>query len=90
VSTSVDGNTVELDVVNVVNGREVEKVDRPEEMIDSDAKVRDERMRSEVGLDVLCDQKLGRYKDRERIQLMKFEFAENDPIWNGENFLTTS
>ena len=63
------------------------------EMIDSDAKVRDERMRSEVGLDVLCDQKLGRYKDRERIQLttiMKFEFAENDAIWNGENFSTTS
>ena len=45
-------------------------------MIDSDAKVRDERMRSEVGLDVLCDQKLGRYKDGGYMQLrviMKFE-----------------
>jgi hypothetical protein len=61
-------------------------------MIDSDAKVRDERIRSEVGLDVLCDQKLGRYKVKECMQLtmiMKFEFAENDAIPGMENFLTT-
>jgi hypothetical protein len=61
-------------------------------MIDSDAKVRDERIRSEVGLDVLCDHRLGRYKDKTYMQLtmiMKFEFAENDAIPGMENFLTT-
>jgi hypothetical protein len=40
--------------VRVVDcGRECAKVERPEEMIDRDAKVQDERIRREVGFDVL-------------------------------------
>jgi hypothetical protein len=35
------------------NERGCVKMERPEEIIDRDAKVQDERIRSEVGLDVL-------------------------------------
>lgn len=42
------------------------KVESPEEMIDRDAKVRDERIRSEAGLDVLMT--------------TKFEFAEKETM----------
>jgi len=55
-SISVDGNTMVSRFVAVVEddaGWGFVKVESPEEMIDRDAKVRDERIRSEGGVDVL-------------------------------------
>jgi hypothetical protein len=55
-SISVDGNTMVSRFVAVVEddaGWGCVKVESPEEMMDRDAKERDERIRSEAGLDVL-------------------------------------
>ena len=53
VSRSFDGNAVVSGFVVVVDDDCCVKVERPDEIIDRDANVQDERTRSEVGFDVL-------------------------------------
>jgi hypothetical protein len=51
----VDGGKVGSEFVGVENDWGWEEVERPEEIIDRDTKVRDDRIRSDAGLDVLWD-----------------------------------
>jgi hypothetical protein len=53
VATLVDGGKVGSEFVGVEDDCACEEVERPEEIIDRDTKVRDDRIRSDVGLDVL-------------------------------------
>jgi hypothetical protein len=55
VATLVDGGKVVSGFVGVENDWGCVEVERHEEIIDRDTKVRDDRIRSDVGLDVLCD-----------------------------------
>jgi hypothetical protein len=71
----VGGGKVVSEFVGVEDDWGCVEVERPEEIIDKDTKVRDDRIRSDVGLDVLMT--------------ITFEFAENDKIPRIESFLTT-
>jgi hypothetical protein len=51
----VDGGKVVSGFVGVEDDWGGVEVERPEEIIDRDTKVRDDRIRSDVGLDVLWD-----------------------------------
>jgi hypothetical protein len=55
VATLVDGGKVVSEFVAVEDDWGCVEVERPEEIIDRDTKVRDDRIRSDVGLDVLWD-----------------------------------
>lgn len=51
----VDGGKVVSEFVGVEDDWGCVEVERPEEIIDRDTKVRDDRIRSDAGLDVLWD-----------------------------------